>query len=92
MPIRWYGTGDRTDPTYRHFERVVNLCLHATLFAAVNSGLWFVQELRHGWSHLDWLTLSWGAGLVAHAVTVVLMRPAPRAAGSGGDALPPETP
>ena len=38
MPIRWYGPADPTDPTYRHFERIVNLCLHAGVFAAVNSG------------------------------------------------------
>ena len=47
MPIRWYGPADPDNPTYRHFERVVNLCLHAGLFAALNSGLWFVQEMRH---------------------------------------------
>ena len=26
MPIRWYGPADPEDPTYRHFERIVNLC------------------------------------------------------------------
>ena len=45
MPIRWYGPADPSDPTYRHFDRVVNLCLHAALFAAINSGLWVVQEI-----------------------------------------------
>jgi len=25
MPIRWYGPADPADPTYRHFERIVNL-------------------------------------------------------------------
>ena len=44
MPIRWYGPADPADPTYRHFERIVNLTLHGAVFAAVNSGLWFVQE------------------------------------------------
>ena len=52
MPIRWYGPANPDDPTYQHFERIVNLTLHAALFAAVNSGLWFVQGLRHPWSHL----------------------------------------
>lgn len=60
MPIRWYGPADTSDPTYRHYERIVNLCLHGGLFAAVNSGLWFVQRLRHPWQHLSWLTLAWG--------------------------------
>ena len=24
MPIRWYGPADPSDPTFRHFDRVVN--------------------------------------------------------------------
>ncbi|HYP04372.1 MAG TPA: 2TM domain-containing protein [Cyanobium sp.] len=75
MPIRWYGPADPADPTYRHFERIVNLTLHAALFAAVNSGLWFVQELRHPWSHLGLVTLLWAAGLLLHGSVVVLLRP-----------------
>ena len=47
MPIRWYGPANPEDPTYRHFERIVNLCLHGGVFAAVNSGGWFLQEMRH---------------------------------------------
>ena len=77
MPIRWYGPADPNDPTYRHFERVVNLTLHAALFASINSGLWFVQGLRHPWTHLGWLTLGWSALLVLHASVVVLLRPQP---------------
>jgi hypothetical protein len=75
MPIRWYGPADPADPTYRHFERIVNLTLHASLFAAVNSGLWFVQGLRHPWAHLSVLTLAWGGGLLLHASVVLLLRP-----------------
>jgi len=75
MPIRWYGPADPADPTYRHFERIVNLTLHAALFAAVNSGLWFVQELRHPWSHLGCVTLLWAAGLLLHGSVVLLLRP-----------------
>jgi hypothetical protein len=75
MPIRWYGPADPADPTYRHFERIVNLTLHAALFAAVNSGLWFVQEIRHPWPHLGRLTLPWAAGLLLHASVVLLLRP-----------------
>ncbi len=78
MPIRWYGPADPEDPTYRHFERIVNVTLHAALFAAVNSGLWFVQGMRHPWSHLPWLTLGWGAVLLAHGSVVVLLRPRPQ--------------
>ncbi len=76
MPIRWYGPADPTDPTYRHFERVVNLTLHAGLFAAINSGLWVVQGLRHPWGHLNWLTLGWLLALLLHAGSVIALRPA----------------
>ena len=84
MPIRWYGPADPTEPTYRHFARIVNLTLHAMTFAAVNSGLWFVQEMRHPWPHLAWLTLGWCAALLLHGSVVVALRPA------GGS--PPTTP
>jgi uncharacterized membrane protein YcjF (UPF0283 family) len=75
MPIRWYGPANPEDPTYRHFERIVNLTLHAALFGLFNSGLWVVQNLRHPWTHLNWLTLAWLAMLVIHAGVVISMRP-----------------
>ncbi len=78
MPIRWYGPADPADPTYRHFERIVNLTLHAGLFAAVNSGLWFFQGMRHPWSHLGWMTAGWAGLLVLHGTVVVLQRPQPQ--------------
>jgi hypothetical protein len=76
MPIRWYGPANPADPTYRHFDRIVNLTLHAALFAAINSGLWVVQELRGLWAHLNWLTLGWLLALLVHAGIVVALRPA----------------
>ena len=79
MPIRWYGPANPDDPRYRHFERIVNFTLHAALFAAVNSGLWVVEELRHPWEHLNWLTLAWLAVLLVHGGVVVALRPAPEA-------------
>jgi hypothetical protein len=75
MPIRWYGPANPEDPTYRHFARIVNLTLHAMLFAALNSGLWVVQELRHPWPHLNWLSLGWLALLLIHGGVVIAMRP-----------------
>ena len=75
MPIRWYGTGDNTDPRYKHFSRIVNFTLHAGAFAAVNSGLWFVQSMRHPWNHLDLFTELWLAALVIHLVVVLKQRP-----------------
>jgi hypothetical protein len=77
MPIRWYGPADPNDPTYRHFARVVNLTLHAALFSSINSGLWFLQELRHPWTHLAWLTLGWAGVLLIHGSVVVALRPQP---------------
>ena len=77
MPIRWYGPADPADPTYRHFERIVNLTLHGALFAAVNSGLWFVQGMQHPWRHLDWLTLGWATLLLVHGTVVLKLRPTP---------------
>ncbi len=75
MPIRWYGPADPTDPTYRHFARIVNLVLHAMVFAAVNSGLWFVQEMRHPWSRLPLVSLVWGLVLAIHLTVVLVQRP-----------------
>ena len=75
MPIRWYGPANPEDPTYRHFNRIVNLVLHAMVFAAVNSGLWFVQEMRQPWEHLAWLTEAWGALVVLQLISVVARRP-----------------
>lgn len=77
MPIRWYGPANPEDPRYRHFERIVNLTLHAALFAALNSGLWVVEGLRHPWQHLPWFTLTWLGVLLAHTAVVVALRPAP---------------
>ena len=78
MPIRWYGPADPNDPTYRHFERVVNLTLHAALFAAINSGAWVVQEFRHPWAHLNGFSLGWLTVLLVHAGVVVALRPGRR--------------
>ncbi|MCT0224569.1 hypothetical protein [Synechococcus sp. CS-1328] len=75
MPIRWYGPADPGDPTYCHFERIVNITLHGAVFAAVNSGLWFLQELRHPFTHLDLVTLTWGAMLLVHGAVVIALRP-----------------
>ena len=75
MPIRWYGPANPSDPTYRHFERVVNLTLHAGVFAAVNSGLWFVEGIRHLWNNLGWLTGAWFLALLIHLTVVVVQRP-----------------
>ena len=77
MPIRWYGPADPNDPTYRHFERIVNLCLHGGVFAALNSGTWFVQQMRHPFPAglLPWLTGTWLVVLVIQLINVIVRRP-----------------
>jgi len=77
MPIRWYGSGNPNDPIYKHFSRVVNLILHAMGFAAINSGLWFWQQMRHPWPHLSWFSETWLAVLFLHLLFVVFLRPEP---------------
>ena len=75
MPIRWYGPANPEDPPYRHFNRIVNLALHTMVFAALNSGLWFVQNMRHPFSHLAWLTEAWALLLLVQLISVVARRP-----------------
>lgn len=74
MPIRWYGPADPTNATYQNFSRVVNFILHAMSFAAINSGLWLVEEIRHPWSHLERFSLIWFLVLVIHLIVVIAMR------------------
>ena len=77
MPIRWYGSADKNDPLYFHFERIVNFCVHAGVFAAVNSGLWFLQEMRHPLADetLPWITGGWLTLLIAQLISVIMRRP-----------------
>lgn len=79
MPIRWYGPADSDDPTYRHFERIVNLCLHFGVFAAVNSGGWFLQEISHPFPlrSLTWVTALWATLWLGQLIWVILQRPKP---------------
>ena len=80
MPIRWYGPANPEDPTYRHFERIVNLCLHGGVFAAVNSGGWFLQEMRHPFpdGSLTWVTSLWATLWLGQLIWVILQRPSRR--------------
>ena len=77
MPIRWYGPADKNDPLYFHFERIVNFCLHAGVFAAVNSSLWFLQEMRHPLADgtLPWITGGWLTLLIGQLISVIMRRP-----------------
>ena len=75
MPLRWYGNGDPTDPIYLHFSRIVNFTIHAMAFAAVNSGLWLVQQIRHNLPHLQWFSILWVSILIFHLIFVIIRRP-----------------
>ena len=75
MPLVWSGHPDPADPAYRQLGRLVNLALHAAFFAAVNSGLWVLQGLRHPFSHLPLISLGWAALLLLHLAVVVGRRP-----------------
>ena len=75
MPIRWYGPADPKNPTYRHFSRVVNLIIHIMAFAALNSGLWFFELIRHQWVNLSIFTEVWLVFLLLHFAVVIALRP-----------------
>ena len=75
MPLVWSGPPDPADPAYRHLGRLVNLALHGALYAAVNTGLWVLQGLRHPFAHLSLVSLGWAGLLLLHLAVVVSRRP-----------------
>ena len=71
MPPRWPRKPDRRDPAYRKLEDRMNFAVHVAIFAAINSGLWFVHQINLDW--VPWVskvTLTWLAGLITHAVYI----------------------
>ncbi|HRD41716.1 MAG TPA: 2TM domain-containing protein [Prochlorococcaceae cyanobacterium AMR_MDS_5431] len=74
MPIRWYGSVNPSDSKYRHFERIVDFCIHAGIFAATNSGLWFAQNIHPIYFYLTSLTLGWTIGLLLHLFMVMSLQ------------------
>ena len=75
MPLRWYGNGDPTDPIYLHYSRIVNFTIHFMAFAALNTGLWLAEQIRHDLPQLKFFTAIWIVGLVSHLIFVLLKRP-----------------
>ncbi len=75
MPLRWYGNGDQNDPLYLHFSRIVNFTIHFMAFAAINSGLWLAQQIRHDWPQLQWFSAIWLVLLLSHLAIVISRRP-----------------
>lgn len=71
MPPRWPRKPDRNDPAYRRLEDRINFAVHVAFFSAVNSGLWFVVNLRRSpWPWLQWFTLGWLGLLLLHFLYV----------------------
>jgi hypothetical protein len=50
MPPRWPRKPDRSDPAFRQLDDRMNFAVHVAGFLAINSGLWFVHNLRQ----CDW--------------------------------------
>ncbi len=71
MPPRWPRKPDRKDPAYRKLDDRMNFALHVAVFAAVNSGIWFFQNVQAAtWTWSVWFTGVWAAALASHAIYI----------------------
>jgi integral membrane sensor domain MASE1 len=71
MPPRWPRKPDRRDPDYRRLDDRMNFAVHVGLFAATNSGVWFLRTLQDtSWTWPLWLTGGWAIALVAHGIYI----------------------
>ncbi|MGA1476037.1 MAG: 2TM domain-containing protein [Prochlorothrix sp.] len=73
MPPRWPHKPDRRDPAFRRLEDFINFALHAAIYLAVNSGLWFFQLLKHPWENLSLVSGVWLLGLLGHGSYVFIL-------------------
>lgn len=72
MPPRWPRQPDRNDPAYRRLDDRMNFAVHVAVFLAVNSGLWFVHNLKEAtWPWLIWFTGIWAGILLLHLIYLV---------------------
>lgn len=74
MPPRWPRKPDRRDPAFRKLDDRMTFAVHVAVFAAINSGLWFVHEINGAW--VPWvskLTFAWLAGLAIHAAYIFVI-------------------
>jgi 2TM domain len=72
MPPRWPRQPDRNDPEYRRLDDRMNFAVHVGIFAASNSGLWFVQIFQQAsWSWTIWVTGLWIVLLLFHLIYIV---------------------
>jgi hypothetical protein len=71
MPPRWSRIPTRQDPDYRKLDDRMNFAVHVAVFAAINSGVWFVRTLQNqDWTWTVWLTSIWLTLLIAHAIYI----------------------
>ncbi|MGL5806523.1 MAG: 2TM domain-containing protein [Xenococcaceae cyanobacterium] len=71
MPPRWSRKPDRKDPEYRKLDDRMNFAFHVAVFAASNSGAWFVRTIKTAdWTWTIWLTGIWGTILLLHLVYI----------------------
>ena len=71
MPPRWPREPDRNDPAFRKLDDRMTFAVHVLSFTAVNSGFWFFNLIDAvSWPWVQWFSLIWGAGLVAHAIFI----------------------
>jgi hypothetical protein len=71
MPPRWPRKPDRNDPDYRRLDDRMNFAIHVGIFAACNSGLWFVHNLKQvTWSWIIGFTGIWAVLLLLHFVYI----------------------
>jgi hypothetical protein len=71
MPPRWPRKPDRNDPAYRRLDDRMNFAMHVAIFAATNSGMWFVSIVKaEPWAWVTWITFVWAIALVLHAVYI----------------------
>ena len=71
MPPRWPRKPDRADPDYRKLDDRMNFAIHVGVFAASNSGVWFVHNLKAAtWPWIIWFTGVWGVILLLHLIYI----------------------
>lgn len=71
MPPRWPREPDRKDPDYRRLDDRMNFAFHVAVFAAINSGIWFVNIIKQAhWSWNVWFTGVWAIVLLIHLVYI----------------------
>ena len=75
MPIKWYGNGDKEDPTYKHFSRIVNFVIHCMIFTAVISGTWLFKEIKYELGFFNNFAILWSVGLGTHLFFVFINKP-----------------